>query len=80
MFKRYKDFMQQNLITRFIYYFLFHLSYWFLVFEGLFRYWNDNMEYGTLRNLMLAGLLSTIVTILLHGVKVLSGQDYPKKN
>jgi hypothetical protein len=73
MFRRYYQFMQHNLITRFVYYFVFHLAFWFIVFELLFSYWKDDMEYGTLRNLLLGALLGTLFTILLHGVKVLSG-------
>lgn len=65
--------MSGNLITRFLYFFSIHLAFWFLTFEVLYAIWPDHFPDNTLRNLTLGALLGTIFTILLHGVKILSG-------
>jgi hypothetical protein len=65
--------MSGHLVTRFIYFFIIYLVFWFIVFESLYSIWPDNFEDNLLRNLVLAALLGTINTILLHGVKILSG-------
>jgi len=70
---RIYDRMSGHLLTRFLYYFIFHFAFWFLTFEVLYMIWPDDFSEMFLRNVVLAGLLGTINTILLHGVRILSG-------
>ena len=77
---RIYELMSERLITRFLYFFLIHLTFWFIVFEVLYAVWPDHFPDSTLRNLALGGLLGTIFTILLHGVKILSGPERKKSN
>ena len=72
--------MSGHLMTRFLYFFIFHLCFWFLTFEVLYAVWPDHSPDNTLRNLALGALLGTIFTILLHGVKILSGTDQKNVN
>jgi hypothetical protein len=65
--------MQKHLLTRFLFYFQFHFLFWFLVFEALYRWWATGLPYDMRLNLVLGALLATLVTILLHGVRILSG-------
>lgn len=76
MSRLYKHF-ENHLLTRFLFFFVFHLLFWLVIFETLYAIWPDPMESQHLRNLTLAALLGTINTILLHGVAILSG---PKTN
>lgn len=71
--------MNGHLVTRFLFYFQFHFLFWFLVFESLYRWWATGLPYDVRLNLVLGALLATLVTILLHGVKILSGTDAPRK-
>ncbi|MFM7216567.1 MAG: hypothetical protein ACKO1U_00960 [Bacteroidota bacterium] len=70
--------MHRNLITRFLYYFQFHWLFWFLVFEALYRWWEPGLPYDIRLNLVLGALLGILVTILLHGVRILSGGQNKK--
>ncbi|MEY4594080.1 MAG: hypothetical protein RIQ47_490 [Bacteroidota bacterium] len=74
------DRMSGNLLTRFFYFFVFHFAFWIIVFESLYFIWPDELENGHLRNVVLAALLGTLLTILLHGVKILSGDNKSKKS
>lgn len=65
--------MSGQLLTRFLYFFIIHFAFWFLVFEVLYLIWPDDFPQALLRNMTLAALLGTINTILLHGVRILSG-------
>jgi hypothetical protein len=69
---RLYDRMSGHLLTRFLYFFIFHFAFWFLTFEVLYLVWPDGFPDMLLRNLALAALLGTINTILLHGVRILS--------
>lgn len=79
MSRLYKHF-QNHLLTRFLYFFSFHLLFWFVVFETLYAIWPDPLEAEHWRNLTLAALLGTINTILLHGVAILSGPKSDKSS
>jgi hypothetical protein len=70
---RLYDRMSGHLMTRFLYFFIIHFAFWFLVFEVLYLIWPDDFPQALLRNMTLAALLGTINTILLHGVRILSG-------
>ena len=77
---RIYDRMSGHLLTRFLYFFIIHLTFWFITFEVLYAIWPDYFPDNELRNLTLGGLLGTIFTILLHGVKILSGPAGKKPN
>lgn len=77
---RLYDRMSTSLLTRFLYFFVFHFAFWVIVFESLYFIWPDALEQGHLRNLVLGALLGTLFTILLHGVKILSGEPKNRKS